>query len=147
MGYCECRMRDWSYPARLFVCLCCYRRDYEGETLFSNNSFCGCFLSFFLGPRNGEEVLCPKPALHLDAGLPWCCIPLCSIGYLPRSLPKGHVPPSAVRLSNSALCRSLERDRWSSTAAFRPIPACGNGLLAKLQHQQLAEIHQQPPRL
>ena len=33
-----------------------------------------------------------------------------------------------------------------STTATQPVPACGNCLLTEFQHQQFAEIHQQPPR-
>ncbi|XP_027536479.1 serine/threonine-protein kinase WNK1 isoform X4 [Neopelma chrysocephalum] len=53
----------------------------------------------------------------------------------------------AVRLSSSVFPRSLEWGGRSSTATARPVPARRCRLFAKLQHQQFAEVGQQPSRL
>ncbi|XP_039239209.1 serine/threonine-protein kinase WNK1 isoform X3 [Pipra filicauda] len=53
----------------------------------------------------------------------------------------------AVRLSSSVFPRSVEWGGRSSTATARPVPARRCRLFAKLQHQQFAEVGQQPSRL
>ncbi|XP_032543535.1 serine/threonine-protein kinase WNK1 isoform X4 [Chiroxiphia lanceolata] len=53
----------------------------------------------------------------------------------------------AVRLSSSVFPPSVEWDGRASTATAGPVPARRCRLFAKLQHQQLAEVGQQPSRL
>ncbi|XP_027517837.1 serine/threonine-protein kinase WNK1 isoform X4 [Corapipo altera] len=53
----------------------------------------------------------------------------------------------AVRLSSSVFPRSVEWGGRASTATARPVPARRCRLFAKLQHQQFAEVGQQPSRL
>lgn len=76
----------------------------------------------------------------------WLYPHLCSICYLSRSLHQVHVPPTAVWFSSCPIRHSVEWNRWSSTTATWSVPTCRNHILAKFQHQQFAEVHQQPPR-
>lgn len=76
----------------------------------------------------------------------WLSPHLCSICYLSRSLHQVHVPSTAVWFSSCPIWHSVEWNRWSSTTATWPVPACRNCFLAEFQHQQFAEVHQQPPR-
>lgn len=104
-------------------------------------------LVLFTGPWHGEEVLRTWSAVHLHDLKPgWLSPHLCSISYLSRSLHQVYVPPTAVRFPSPPLWHTVEWDRWPSTTATQPVPACGNCLLTEFQHQQFAEIHQQPPR-
>lgn len=104
-------------------------------------------LGFLSGPWNGKEILGSGSALYLYDIFPGCYAHLRSISYLFRSLHEGHVPSAAVRLLGSAFRRPVEWDGWPRAAAARPVPARRCRVFAKLQHQQFAEIDQQPSRL
>lgn len=105
------------------------------------------WLDYLSGPWNGKKILGTRSALYLDDIFPGCYTHPCSISYLFRSLQQGHVPPPAVRLPSSVLPPALERGRGASTASARPVPARGGHVFAELQHQQFAEVGQQPSRL
>lgn len=105
------------------------------------------WLDYLSGPWNGKEILGTRSALYLYDIFPGCYAHPCSISYLFRSLQQGHVPPAAVRLPRSVLPPALERGRGAGTATARPVPARGCHIFAKLQHQQLAKVCQQPSRL
>lgn len=118
-----------------------------GDSLWILSSCVTQGLDFLSGPWNGKKILGSRSALYLYDIFPGCYAHLCSISYLFRSLHEGHVPSAAVWLSGRVLHRSVERDGWSSTAATWPVPARRCRIFAKLQHQQFAEIDQQPSRL